>query len=181
MEQRTSSSCKLQIIVQRDIPLASTRWKTFLLNLLSLFDLLVVTLAFACMFFNNLILNIPSFSFPCNSSQPNLVFLLKKWPLKIASHACFRFISPSCWSDIPFASSFKVTKEKYFHKPTYNSLQSSLMAMKHHCVSHGVTSISMPRIGCGLDGLQWPKVRNIIIKVFQDTDMKLTIYTLWCS
>lgn len=73
---------------------------------------------------------------------------------------------------------YLVTKEKYFHKPTYNSLQSSLTAMRDHCVSHGVTSISMPRIGCGLDGLQWPKVRNTIIQVFQDTDIKLTVYTL---
>ena len=83
----------------------------------------------------------------------------------------------SC-SDITFSSLFEVTKEKYYHKPTYNSLQSSLTAMRDHCVSHGVTSISMPRIGCGLDGLQWPKVKNIIIQVFQDTDVKLTVYKL---
>ncbi|CAH3017801.1 unnamed protein product [Porites evermanni] len=73
---------------------------------------------------------------------------------------------------------YLVTKEKYFHKPTYPSLQSSLQAMKGHCVSHGVTSLSMPMIGCGLDGLEWPKVRNIIEEVFQDTDINITVYSL---
>ncbi|XP_015764470.1 PREDICTED: O-acetyl-ADP-ribose deacetylase 1-like [Acropora digitifera] len=72
---------------------------------------------------------------------------------------------------------YLVTKEKYFHKPTYKTLESSLVAMKEHCVSHGIISLSMPRIGCGLDGLQWPRVQNIIEEVFQDTDIKVTVYT----
>ena len=50
--------------------------------------------------------------------------------------------------------------------------------MKGHCVSHGVTSLSMPTIGCGLDGLEWPKVRNILEEVFQDTDINITVYSL---
>ena len=74
--------------------------------------------------------------------------------------------------------SFKVTKEKYFHKPTYKTLQLSLVAMRDNCLSHGVTSLSMPRIGCGLDGLQWYKVRNIIGQVFQDTNINVTVYSL---
>jgi len=73
---------------------------------------------------------------------------------------------------------YLVTKEKYFHKPTYNTLKSSLAAMRDHCVSHGVTNLSMPRIGCGLDGLQWSKVKNIIDEVFKDTDIYVTVYTL---
>ncbi|XP_068708514.1 ADP-ribose glycohydrolase OARD1-like isoform X1 [Montipora foliosa] len=73
---------------------------------------------------------------------------------------------------------YLVTKEKYFHKPTYDTLQSSLEAMKDHCISHGVTSLSMPRIGCGLDGLQWSRVQDIIDKVFQETDIRVTVYTL---
>lgn len=73
---------------------------------------------------------------------------------------------------------YLVTKEKYFHKPTYKTLESSLVAMKEHCVSQGIISLSMPRIGCGLDGLQWPRVQNIIEEVFQDTDIRVTVYTL---
>ena len=50
--------------------------------------------------------------------------------------------------------------------------------MKDHCISHGVTRLAMPKIGCGLDGLQWSKVQNIIDQVFQDTDINVTVYSL---
>ncbi|XP_078359630.1 ADP-ribose glycohydrolase OARD1-like isoform X2 [Oculina patagonica] len=73
---------------------------------------------------------------------------------------------------------YLVTKEKYFNKPTYKTLQSSLVAMRDHCISQGVASVSMPRIGCGLDGLQWPEVRKILGHVFQDTNINVTVYTL---
>lgn len=73
---------------------------------------------------------------------------------------------------------YLVTKEKYFMKPTYASLRSSLVAMKDHCVSHSVRHISMPRIGCGLDLLQWQQVRQDIQDVFKDTDIHITVYSL---
>lgn len=69
-----------------------------------------------------------------------------------------------------------VTKEKYFHKPTYQSLESSLEAMKQHCVSNHVTHLAMPLIGCGLDGLEWSKVEPLICKVFANTDVQVTVY-----
>ncbi|NXI48759.1 OARD1 deacetylase, partial [Chloroceryle aenea] len=64
------------------------------------------------------------------------------------------------------------------HKPTYDSMRKSLEAMKSHCLNNGVTDISMPRIGCGLDGLDWNKVSAILGEVFEDTDIKITVYTL---
>ncbi|XP_071114309.1 ADP-ribose glycohydrolase OARD1-like [Haliotis cracherodii] len=73
---------------------------------------------------------------------------------------------------------YLVTKPKYFNKPTYGSLTASLEDMKKHVVENNVVSISMPRIGCGLDRLQWPKVTNIITDVFSDTNVKVTAYTL---
>ena len=73
---------------------------------------------------------------------------------------------------------YLVTKEKYHHKPTYDNMHKSLKAMHRHCTDHGVEKLSMPMIGCGLDGLKWPKVMNIIKDVFKDTDMIVTIYTL---
>jgi hypothetical protein len=35
----------------------------------------------------------------------------------------------------------------------------------------------MPRIGCGLDGLQWPKVRQLIQRVFSDSELTITVYS----
>ncbi|KAM6370267.1 ADP-ribose glycohydrolase OARD1 isoform 1-T1 [Pluvialis apricaria] len=73
---------------------------------------------------------------------------------------------------------YLITKKKVSHKPTYESMQKSLEAMKAHCLNNGVTDISMPRIGCGLDGLDWNKVSAILDQVFEDTDIKITVYSL---
>ncbi|NXK65048.1 OARD1 deacetylase, partial [Sylvietta virens] len=73
---------------------------------------------------------------------------------------------------------YLITKQKVSHKPTYESMQKSLEAMKAHCLNNGVTDISMPRIGCGLDGLQWEKVSAILEEVFENTDIKITVYSL---
>ncbi|NWR77359.1 OARD1 deacetylase, partial [Centropus unirufus] len=64
------------------------------------------------------------------------------------------------------------------HKPTYENMRKSLEAMKDHCLHNGVTDISMPRIGCGLDRLEWDKVSSILEEVFEGTDIKITVYTL---
>ena len=73
---------------------------------------------------------------------------------------------------------YLVTKEQYFHKPTYETLHSSLVKMKEHAIANNVKAISMPRIGCGLDRLNWEKVKLIIQEAFKDTDIKITVYTL---
>ena len=71
-----------------------------------------------------------------------------------------------------------VTKERFSDTPSYESLEKSLEAMKVHCLAHGVESISMPRIGCGLDGLSWPAVSTLIKNVFQLETVKITVYQL---
>ena len=45
-------------------------------------------------------------------------------------------------------------------------------------IRKGVREISLPKIGCGLDGLQWPAVKTLIKNVFQSTDIQLTMYLL---
>ncbi|XP_071529624.1 ADP-ribose glycohydrolase OARD1-like [Panulirus ornatus] len=71
-----------------------------------------------------------------------------------------------------------VTKERYWHKPTYLSVRSSLQAMKRHSLQHNVGAIAMPRIGCGRDGLVWDRVREILTDVFKDTDIKISVYSI---
>lgn len=73
---------------------------------------------------------------------------------------------------------YMITKKAVSHKPTYDSMRKSLKAVKEHCLENGVKSLSMPRIGCGLDRLEWDKVSDIIEDVFKDTDINITVYTL---
>ncbi|XP_037718141.1 ADP-ribose glycohydrolase OARD1 [Drosophila subpulchrella] len=71
---------------------------------------------------------------------------------------------------------YLVTKKSSWGKPTYELLQSSLIAMRQHMISHQVPKLAMPRIGCGLDGLKWPKVMEIICQVFQSDNVELVVY-----
>lgn len=68
-----------------------------------------------------------------------------------------------------------ITKERYFHKPTYDSLYGSLNLMKFICIQKGINKIAMPIIGCGLDRLEWNKVRDIILEIFSDTDIEILV------
>lgn len=73
---------------------------------------------------------------------------------------------------------YLITKPLYFNKPTYATLEQSLQTMRSHMISHGVKLVSMPRIGCGLDGLLWNQVAQAIKKVFADDHVKIVVYTM---
>ena len=68
-----------------------------------------------------------------------------------------------------------VTKEWYWHKPTYSSMRQALRSMKDKCEELGITKVAMPKIGCGLDKLDWGKVRDIIFDVFDDSDIEILV------
>ena len=68
-----------------------------------------------------------------------------------------------------------VTKERYFHKPTYESMWEALWDMRTECKLNNITKIAMPIIGCGLDRLQWDKVSEIIKDIFKDTDIEILV------
>lgn len=73
---------------------------------------------------------------------------------------------------------YLVTKDKSGngHFPTYESLESSLAAMRDHMVKNNVTELAIPQIGCGIDGLKWEKVDETLRRVFQDTNCEITVY-----
>ncbi|KAJ5079560.1 hypothetical protein M0811_14429 [Anaeramoeba ignava] len=69
-----------------------------------------------------------------------------------------------------------VTKQRYFHKPTYETLSSSLEKMKDFLIKNSVTRLSIPKIASGLDRLNWNTVSSIIKDIFKDTDIVITVY-----
>ena len=71
-----------------------------------------------------------------------------------------------------------VTKKKCYHKPTYDSLREALEMMKEQIDFLGITKLAMPKIGCGLDRLEWTKVYDIICEVFDDMDIEIVICEL---
>lgn len=73
---------------------------------------------------------------------------------------------------------YLVTKERYFHLPTYESLTQALQSMKSICESNNIHHISLPKIGCGLDGLSWERVYSILKELFPPSAYHIRIYTL---
>lgn len=71
-----------------------------------------------------------------------------------------------------------ITKRKVYDKPTYDSLRSALIKCKNLCDKHGIKFLAMPLIGCGIDGLDWDKVKNIICEEFNDTDIDILVCKL---
>ena len=69
-----------------------------------------------------------------------------------------------------------VTKKNFWEKPTYENLQKSLRAMQNHAFQHNVKEICMPKIGCGLDKLEWDQVKSLLIEVFAGGMTHITIY-----
>ena len=69
-----------------------------------------------------------------------------------------------------------ITKVRYFHEPTYNALSFSLETRKNHAGSNNVLCICMPQIGCGLDEVDWSKVRTLIREVFRRTNIKIIVF-----
>lgn len=67
-----------------------------------------------------------------------------------------------------------ITKEKYWEKPSYNSLEESLLEMKEKLSKNkNIKKLVMPKIGCGLDRLSWDKVEPMVQEIFKDLDIEI--------
>ena len=71
-----------------------------------------------------------------------------------------------------------VTKQRYFEKPTYESVKTSLQQMRTHAEWSGVNRIGLPRMGCGLDKLNWSEIRSLIKDVFKGSHVAITVYVV---
>lgn len=68
-----------------------------------------------------------------------------------------------------------ITKANYWNKPTYETLEGALMKAKSLCIYHDVRYLAMPKIGSGLDKLQWNKVEEMIKGIFRGLDIKIVV------
>lgn len=68
-----------------------------------------------------------------------------------------------------------MTKEKYWYKPTHESFELALDDLVEVCKNLNVHKLGMPRIGCGLDRLQWSWVKNKIEEKFVDMDIEIQV------
>ncbi|XP_026291818.2 ADP-ribose glycohydrolase OARD1-like [Frankliniella occidentalis] len=71
-----------------------------------------------------------------------------------------------------------VTKELSRDKPTWNNFKKSIKRLPEICSDLGISKICMPRIGSGLDGLNWPKVLKLLEGIFENEDIEVYILDL---
>jgi len=69
-----------------------------------------------------------------------------------------------------------VTKHYYWEKPTYYSLEVALKKLLFECIVKNITKLAMPKIGCGLDRLEWEKVSEMIQNIFKSQDVSIIVY-----
>lgn len=68
-----------------------------------------------------------------------------------------------------------ITKDKHYHKPTYESFTKTIENLKSQAIDLDVYKIAMPTMGAGLDRLNWNRNREIIKDVFKDTDIEILV------
>lgn len=68
-----------------------------------------------------------------------------------------------------------ITKNLYFQKPTLSSIKHCIKEMKMICEQNNIKYLAMPKIGCGLDKLNWDIVREIIKSEFEDTNIQIEV------
>lgn len=70
---------------------------------------------------------------------------------------------------------YLITKEFSNGKPSYNSITAAITKLRDLIVKHDVKKLAIPRIGCGLDKLDWSIVRGIIENLFQNVRCTIKI------
>lgn len=71
---------------------------------------------------------------------------------------------------------YLTTKKLSSQKPKINDLLKSLLAMRAHMKKNGVTKMAMPKIGCGLDRLEWKEVFHLLHRVFSRLPVEIVVY-----
>ena len=59
------------------------------------------------------------------------------------------------------------TKSKRYEKPRLNRIRLCLNELKDYCVENNIAELHMPKIGSGLDKLNFESIRKIIFEIFE--------------
>ena len=50
--------------------------------------------------------------------------------------------------------------------------------MQAHATMHGVSTIAIPNIGCGLDQINWQEVVKLLRNIFAYSEIQIVVYSL---
>ena len=53
-----------------------------------------------------------------------------------------------------------------------------LEAMKNHASTNSVSAFAIPKLGCGLDQMNWQEIVKLLRDIFASYDVQIVVYTL---
>ena len=71
-----------------------------------------------------------------------------------------------------------MTKTNFSGKPSLPTLPLTLEDMKCHARLYGIRTIAIPKIGCGLDQMNWQEVVKLLGDIFAYSNIRIVVYTL---
>ncbi|XP_060866248.1 uncharacterized protein LOC132941983 [Metopolophium dirhodum] len=71
---------------------------------------------------------------------------------------------------------FYIVTKKYSNgKPTMKTMETALCSLLNIMKKHNLTKLGIPKIGCGLDNLDWCDIRSLIIDTFSGSSIHVTV------
>ena len=82
------------------------------------------------------------------------------------------------WSQLPNGNYLVLfpTKDDYKFPSKYSYIEASLEPLATECLSKGLSSIAVPRLGSELGGLDWDRVRPMILGSFEGIKIDLELW-----
>lgn len=68
------------------------------------------------------------------------------------------------------------TKKHWKNKSNLIDIKKGLLYLNDNIKKWNITSIAFPMLGCGLGGLEDEKIKELIVKCLEKTDIKIEIY-----
>ncbi len=68
------------------------------------------------------------------------------------------------------------TKREWWMPSQLVWIERSLQWLATNGVGHGITDMGLPMLGCGEGGLDWADVRPLIVDLFADHDIAVTVF-----
>ncbi|KAJ8957178.1 hypothetical protein NQ318_007739 [Aromia moschata] len=70
---------------------------------------------------------------------------------------------------------YLVTKQLSYHKPTYQTVWDTLVELRDVLLSQSISSLAIPKIASGLDGLDWRVIRSMLEVLFRFTGIEIQV------
>ena len=68
------------------------------------------------------------------------------------------------------------TKKHWKDRSYLFDIQNGLASLKCDLVSRSISSVALPALGCGLGGLKWPEVNELIFRMLNNLTAKIIVY-----